>query len=47
MALERDPNTALDLQYAMGATIGVGGALLVASIVMIVEGKTRFRFDRL
>ena len=47
MALERDPNTALDLQYATGATIGVGAALLVTSIVMIVDGKTRFHFDRL
>jgi hypothetical protein len=47
MALERDANTALNLQYAMGATIGVGAALLVTSVVMIVEGKTRFRFDRL
>jgi len=47
MALERDAGTALDLQYATGATIGVGAALLVTSIVMIVEGKTRFRFDRL
>jgi hypothetical protein len=47
MALQRDPDTAVDLQYATGATIGAGAALLVTSIVMIVEGKTRFRFDRL
>lgn len=46
-ALERDPNTAQDLQYATGATIGVGAALLVTSIVMLVEGRTRFSFSRL
>ncbi len=47
LALERDPGTALDLQYATGATIGVGAALLVTSIVMLVEGRTSFRFYRL
>jgi hypothetical protein len=47
MALERDPGTALDLQYATGATLGVGAALLVTSVVMLVEGKTSFRFSRI
>lgn len=46
-ALERDPTTALDLQYATGATIGVGAALLVTSIVMLVEGRTSFELHRL
>ncbi len=43
-ALARDPGTTLDLEYATGATLGVGAALLVTSIVMIVEGRTSFRF---
>lgn len=47
LTLTRDPSTASDLQYATGATLGVGAALLVTSIVMIVEGRTRFRFERL
>jgi hypothetical protein len=47
MTLARDPSTALDLQYAAGATLGVGAALLVTSIVLIVEGRTSFRFTRL
>ena len=47
LALEHDPSTALDLQYATGATIGLGAALLVTSIVMIVEGRTTYRFARL
>jgi hypothetical protein len=47
LALERDAGTALDLRYATGATVGVGAALLVSSIVMIVEGRTRYRFNRL
>jgi hypothetical protein len=47
LALERDPGTALDLQYATGATLAAGAALLVTSIVMLTEGKTRFRFQRL
>jgi hypothetical protein len=47
LALERDPGTALDLQYATGATLGVGAALLVTSVVMLVEGRTSFRFNRL
>jgi hypothetical protein len=44
LTLERDPGTALDLQYATGATLGVGAALLVTSVVMLVEGRTSFRF---
>ncbi len=47
MTLAHDPSTALELQYAAGATLGVGAALLVTSIVMIVEGRTRYRFERL
>ena len=47
LALERDPGTALDLQYATGATLAAGAALLVTSIVMLTEGKTSFRFQRL
>jgi hypothetical protein len=47
MTLERDPTTASDLQYATGALLGSGGALLVTSIVMLVEGRTSFRFNRL
>jgi hypothetical protein len=47
MALERDPGTALDLQYGTGATLGVGTALLVTSVVMLIEGRTRFRFSRI
>lgn len=47
LTLERDPTTALNLQYATGATLGAGAAMLVTSVILIVEGKTRFRFDRL
>jgi hypothetical protein len=47
MAIEHDPGTSLDLQYATGATLGVGAALLVTSIVLVVEGRTSFRFERL
>jgi hypothetical protein len=47
MSFERDPQTASDLRYATVATLTVGTALLVTSIVMVVEGKTTFRFDRL
>jgi len=41
-----EPSTAQNLEYAAGAIIGVGGALLVSSIVMLVEGKTRYRFSQ-
>ena len=47
MELEHDPGTVSELRYATAATITVGTALLVTSIVMAVEGKTTFRFDRL
>jgi hypothetical protein len=47
MALERDAETALDLRYATVATLAAGAALLVTSIVLLIEGRTRFRFEHL
>jgi len=47
MTLSRDADTAADLQYATAATLATGAAMLVTSIVLLVEGKTRFRFDRI